>query len=50
MEIVRGRRIQTQERVDWFNHLNLLEPIGNTPPAKAENKYYAALEDIKMLA
>jgi len=27
-----------------------MEPIGNIPPAEAENKYYAALESIKMAA
>lgn len=25
--------------VDWFNHLRLLEPIGNIPPAEAEERY-----------
>ena len=27
--------------VDWFNHRRLLEPIGNVPPAEAEDAYYA---------
>lgn len=27
--------------VDWFNHRRLLEPIGNIPPAKAEERYFA---------
>ncbi|HUD90117.1 hypothetical protein [Sphingobium sp.] len=27
---------------DWFNHRRLLEPIGNIPPAEAEDHYYAA--------
>ena len=31
----------TVERVDWFNHRRLLEPIGNVSPAKAEARYYA---------
>jgi putative transposase len=26
--------------VDWFNHYRLLEPIGNIPPAEAEERYY----------
>lgn len=26
--------------VDWFNHRRLLEPIGNLPPAEAEDAYY----------
>ena len=30
--------------VDWFNHRRLLEPIGNIPPAEAEDRYYAMLE------
>ena len=34
----------TLEWVDWFNNRRLLEPIGNIPPAKAEARYYAMLE------
>ena len=34
----------TLEWVDWFNTCRLLEPIGNIPPAAAEQEYYAALE------
>jgi putative transposase len=30
--------------VDWFNDRRLLEPIGNIPPAEAEERYYAILE------
>ncbi|GGI89652.1 transposase [Polymorphobacter multimanifer] len=30
----------TLEWVDWFNHRRLLEPIGNIPPAEAEERYY----------
>ena len=33
----------TLEWVDWFNHRRLLEPIGNIPPAEAEERYYAKL-------
>jgi transposase InsO family protein len=29
----------TLEWVDWFNHRRLLEPIGNIPPAEAEERY-----------
>ena len=36
--------IATLEWVDWFNHRRLLEPIGNIPPAEAEEQYYAELE------
>jgi transposase InsO family protein len=31
----------TLEWVDWFNNRRLLEPIGNIPPAEAEERYYA---------
>ncbi len=40
----------TLERVDWFNHRRLLEPIGNIPPAEAEEQYYAAADNIDMAA
>lgn len=30
--------------VDWFNNRRLLEPIGNIPPAEAEERYYALPE------
>ena len=33
----------TLEWVDWFNHRRLLEPIGNIPPAEAEERYYAMI-------
>ena len=34
----------TLEWVNWFNCRRLLEPIGNIPPAEAEQHYYAMLE------
>ena len=37
----------TLEWVDWFNHRRLLEPIGNIPPAEAEELYYAAADNSK---
>jgi transposase InsO family protein len=40
----------TLEWVDWFNHRRLLEPIGNIPPAEAEARYYATLEETAMAA
>jgi len=40
----------TLEWVDWFNHRRLLEPIGNIPPAEAEQRYYAMLDDVPMAA
>ena len=40
----------TLEWVDWFNHRRLLEPIGNMPPAEAEERYYAMLNEPAMAA
>jgi len=40
----------TLEWVDWFNHRRLLEPIGNIPPAEAEDQYYAAADNVDMAA
>lgn len=40
----------TLEWVDWFNHRRLLEPIGNIPPAEAEERYYATLDQPAMAA
>lgn len=40
----------TLEWVDWFNHRRLLEPIGNIPPAEAEELYYAMLDGVSMAA
>jgi putative transposase len=40
----------TLDRVDWFNNRRLLEPIGNIPPAEAEERYYAMLEQPAMAA
>jgi len=34
----------TLEWVDWYNTRRLLEPIGNVPPAEAEERYYAQAE------
>ncbi|PZV36708.1 hypothetical protein B5V02_20285 [Mesorhizobium kowhaii] len=36
--------------VDWFNNRRLVEPIGNIPPAEAEERYYAMLEEPAMAA
>ena len=38
------------EWIDWFNNRRLLEPIGNVPPAEAEERYYAMLEQPAMAA
>jgi putative transposase len=40
----------TLEWVDWFNHRRILEPIGNVPPAEAEARYYAALDQMPLAA
>lgn len=40
----------TLEWVDWFNNRRLLEPIGNIPPAEAEEQYYAAADIIAVAA
>ena len=40
----------TLEWVDWFNNRRLLEPIGNIPPAEAEERYYALLQQPAMAA
>jgi putative transposase len=40
----------TLEWVDWFNHRRLLEPIGNIPPAEAEQRYFAMLDQVKIAA
>ncbi len=36
--------------VDWLNHRRLLDPIGNIPPAEAEERYYGMLEVQKLAA
>jgi transposase InsO family protein len=40
----------TLEWVDWFNNRRLLEPIGNIPPAEAEARFYAQLEETALAA
>jgi transposase InsO family protein len=40
----------TLEWVEWFNNRLLLEPIGNIPPAEAEDRYYAILDDARLAA
>jgi putative transposase len=42
-----GRSFETVEFatltcIDWFNNRRLLEPIGNIPPAEAEERYYVS--------
>lgn len=40
----------TLEWVDWFNNRRLLEPIGNIPPAEAEQRYHDAVSTQQMAA
>ena len=40
----------TLEWVDWFNNRRLMEPIGNIPPAEAEERDYAMLDERKLAA
>jgi putative transposase len=42
--------METLKWVDWFNYRRLLEPIGNIPPAEAEENYYAKMDNTKMAA
>ena len=38
---VEAVELATLEWVDWFNNRRLLEPIGNIPPAEAEERHHA---------
>jgi putative transposase len=40
----------TLEWVDWFNNRRLLEPIGNVPPAEAEELFYAKRKEVPLAA
>ena len=42
--------VATLESVDGFNNRRRLEPIGNIPPAEAEERYYALLEQPALAA
>jgi len=42
--------LATLEWVDWFNNRRLLAPIGDMPPAEAEERCYAMLEQPYMAA
>lgn len=42
--------LATLHWVDWFNHRRILEPIGNIPPAEAEENYYAELAAMPVAA
>ena len=38
----------TLQWVDWVNNLRLSEPIGNIPPAEAEERLYAIQDPLAM--
>ena len=38
----------TLEWVDWFNNRRLLDPIGNIPPAEAEQRYHDGVSTHQM--
>ena len=40
----------TLEWVDWFNNRRLLEPIGNIPPAEAEQRWWDEQEQAAIAA
>lgn len=41
--------LATLEWVAWFNHHRLLEPIGNIPPAEAEENYYRQFKESEIM-
>ena len=58
-EMIRRRRswktmeeveMETLRWVDWFNNRRLLEPIGNIPPAEAEEAFHANLNTFDLVA
>jgi len=40
----------TLEWVDWLNHRRLLGPIGNIPSAETEQRYFAAIDQMRIAA
>jgi transposase InsO family protein len=42
--------LATLEWVDWFNNRRLLEPIGNLPPAEAEQRFYESPQETILAA
>ena len=40
----------TLRRVDWSNNPRLFGPIGHIPPAETEGNYYAAKDNLDMVA
>jgi hypothetical protein len=46
----KGLEYATLEWVEWFNNKRLLAPTGNIPPAEAEERYCAMLDEQRMAA
>jgi transposase InsO family protein len=42
--------LATLRWVNWYNHQRLLQPIGNIPPAEAEERYYQQLSQLRLAA
>jgi len=42
--------LATLQWVDWYNHRRLLEPIGDVPPAEAEQHYYQQHSELPVAA
>lgn len=42
--------LETLKWVDWFNNRRLLEPIGNIPPAEAEEAFNVNFNTLDMVA
>jgi transposase InsO family protein len=41
---------ETLKWVDWFNNRRVLQPIGNIPPAEAEEKFYEQCNEFDKVA
>jgi len=42
--------LATLEWVNWFNNRRIVDPIGNAPPAEAEERYYAKMKEVPLAA
>lgn len=42
--------LATLRWVNWYNHQRILQPIGNIPPAEAEERYYQQLSELRLAA
>jgi len=50
LTLLRAVEYATLEWIDWFNKRRLLEPIGNIPPAEAEQRDYDSLDATPLAA